>query len=47
MDEEEKDDLLIKTISTREELDEFEQAKILEAIEWSVRINHHLTTFSS
>jgi len=47
IDEEEKDDLLIRTISTREELDEFEQANILEAIVWSVRITHHLSTVLS
>lgn len=45
IDEEEKDDLLIKTISTREELDEFEQSNILEAIDWSSRINHNIDTF--
>ena len=34
LDEEEKEGLLIKTISTREELDEFEQLNIQNAIEW-------------
>lgn len=38
LDENEKEGLLIKTISTRGELDEFEQANIQEAIEWSIRI---------
>lgn len=35
--EEEKDDILLPTISTRGELDEFEQANIEKAIEWSMR----------
>lgn len=39
IDEEEKDELKIKTISTRGELDEFEQANIEEAIEWSLKAN--------
>jgi hypothetical protein len=34
LDEEEKDGLLIFTISTRGELDEFEQQNIEEAIQW-------------
>jgi Fic-DOC domain mobile mystery protein B len=37
IDEEEKDELKIKTISTRAELDEFEQANIEKAVEWSLR----------
>lgn len=37
LDEEEKEQLLIKTVSTRGELDEFEQANIQEAVEWSIR----------
>ena len=37
IDEDEKEGLLIKTISTRGELDEFEQANIQEAVEWSIR----------
>jgi len=37
LNEDEKEGLLIKTISTREELDEFEQANIQEAIEWSIK----------
>lgn len=37
LDEDEKDGLLIKTISTHGELDEFEQANIQQAIEWSIR----------
>jgi len=37
IDEDEKEGLLIKTISTRGELDEFEQVNIQEAIEWSIR----------
>lgn len=47
IDEEEKDDLLIRTISTREELDEFEQANILEAMYWSSRINHDINSVLS
>jgi len=39
IDEEEKEDLLLPTISTRGELDEFEQANIEKAIEWSLKIN--------
>jgi Fic-DOC domain mobile mystery protein B len=41
IDEEEKEELLIRTISTRSELDEFEQANILEAIEWSFKVKHN------
>jgi Fic-DOC domain mobile mystery protein B len=37
LDEDEKEGLLIKTISTKEELDEFEQTNIQQAIDWSVR----------
>ncbi len=37
IEEEEKEELKIKTISTRGELDEFEQANIEKAIEWSLR----------
>jgi len=37
IDEEEKEGLLIKTISTRGELDDFEQANIQEAVEWTMR----------
>ena len=37
IDEDEKEGLLIKTISTRGELDEFEQVNIQEAVEWSMR----------
>lgn len=37
--EEEKEGLLIKTISTREELDEFEQQNIESAIEWTLKQN--------
>lgn len=35
--EEEKEDILIPTISTRGELDEFEQANIEKAVEWSMK----------
>jgi|SRR3989339_47725 len=37
LDEEEKEGLKIKSISTRGELDEFEQHNIEKAIEWSIR----------
>jgi Fic-DOC domain mobile mystery protein B len=37
LDEDEKEGLLIKTISTRGELDEFEQANIQQAIEWTLK----------
>lgn len=36
LDEDEKDGLLIPTIATREELDEFEQQNIEEAIQWAL-----------
>jgi Fic-DOC domain mobile mystery protein B len=39
LDEEEKEGLLIKTITTRRELDEFEQQNIEKAIEWTIRRN--------
>jgi Fic-DOC domain mobile mystery protein B len=37
IDEDEKDGLLIKTISVRGELDEFEQINIQQAIEWTIK----------
>ena len=39
LDEDEKEGLLIKTISTRGELDEFEQANIQQAIVWTISNN--------
>jgi Fic-DOC domain mobile mystery protein B len=42
LEEDEKEDLLIKSISTRGELDEFEQANILEALEWSLRMHRKM-----
>ena len=39
IDEDEKEGLLIKTISTRGELNEFEQANIEKAVEWSLKNN--------
>jgi Fic-DOC domain mobile mystery protein B len=36
LDEEEKEGLLINTITTREELDEFEQLNIQKAVEWTI-----------
>jgi len=41
IDEDEKEGLLIKTISTRGELDEFEQLNIQQAIEWSLKTKFH------
>lgn len=40
LEEEEKEELKIKTISTKGELDEFEQANIEKAIEWSLKRKH-------
>ena len=37
LDEDEKEGLLIKTISTKGELDEFEQTNIQQAIEWTLK----------
>jgi fido (protein-threonine AMPylation protein) len=37
IDEDEKEGLLIPTISTRGELDEFEQANIQQAVEWTLK----------
>jgi Fic-DOC domain mobile mystery protein B len=37
IDEDEKEGLLIPTISTREELNEFEQVNIQQAIEWTLQ----------
>ncbi|MDR1453620.1 MAG: mobile mystery protein B [Candidatus Margulisbacteria bacterium] len=37
LDEDEKDGLLIPALSTREELDEFEQRNIEDAVEWSLK----------
>jgi fido (protein-threonine AMPylation protein) len=37
IDEDEKEGLLIPTISTRGELNEFEQANIEQAIEWTLK----------
>jgi Fic-DOC domain mobile mystery protein B len=37
LDQEEMDDLLSKTVSTRQELDEAEQLNIEEAVEWSLK----------
>jgi hypothetical protein len=37
IDEDEKEDILLPTISTRGELDEFEQANIEKAIQWSMK----------
>jgi len=36
LDEDEKEGLLIKSIATRGELDEFEQQNIEDAIQWSL-----------
>ncbi|GBR76735.1 cell filamentation protein Fic [Candidatus Termititenax persephonae] len=37
LDEDEKDGLLIKALSTKAELDEFEQRNIEDAVEWSLQ----------
>src|SRR5512133_2345754 len=37
IDDDEKEGLLLPTISTRGELNEFEQANIVQAIEWTIR----------
>ncbi len=37
IDEDEKEGLLIKTISTRSELDEFEQYNIEKAVQWTLK----------
>jgi len=37
LDEDEREGLLVKTISTRAELDEFEQMNIQQAIEWTLK----------
>ena len=42
IDEEEKEGLLIRTISTRGELDELEQANIVEALVWSSQVVHKM-----
>lgn len=39
LDEEEKEGLLIKTLTTKNELDEFEQLNIEKAIEWTIHTN--------
>ena len=47
LDEDEKDDLLIKTISTRSDLDEFEQLNIEEAKIWLLKTKPTLTKILS
>ncbi|CAN5413974.1 hypothetical protein BH10BAC5_BH10BAC5_18760 [soil metagenome] len=37
LDEDEKEGLLIKSITTREELNQFEQNNIEQTIEWTVK----------
>ncbi len=39
LDEDEKEGLLIPTIATRAELDEFEQQNIEEAVQWTLMRN--------
>lgn len=39
LDEDEKEGLKIKSITTQKELDEFEQLNIENAVEWTMRIN--------
>lgn len=38
LSEEEKEDLLVKSITTREELDELEQLNVEKAVEWTLNI---------
>jgi Fic-DOC domain mobile mystery protein B len=45
IDEDEKEGLLIPTISTRGELNEFEQANIQQAIEWTLKTRVDKTEF--
>lgn len=47
LDEDEKEGLLIRTISTRGELDEFEQANIEQAVEWSIAVKIDKAEFLS
>jgi Fic-DOC domain mobile mystery protein B len=42
LDEDEKEGLIVKTISTRGELDEFEQRNIESAVAWTLRRNYKL-----
>ncbi|RYF86779.1 MAG: mobile mystery protein B [Chitinophagaceae bacterium] len=44
LDEDEKEGLLIKTIATRGELDEFEQQNIEQAVAWSLSRNFKVDT---
>jgi Fic-DOC domain mobile mystery protein B len=44
IEEDEKEGLLIKTISTRGELDEFEQLNIEKAIEWTMKRKFDINT---
>ena len=39
LDEDEKEGLKIKSITTQKELDEFEQLNIEKAVEWTMRVN--------
>ena len=39
LDEDEKEGLKIKSITTQKELDEFEQLNIEKAVEWIIRVN--------
>lgn len=47
LDEDEKEGLIIKTISTRGELDEFEQRNIELAVAWTLRRNYKLEIYSN
>ena len=46
IDGEEKEGLLIQTISDHRELDEFEQKNIEQAIEWSLKLNTKVHVFT-
>ena len=39
LDEDEKEDIKIKSITTQGELDEFEQLNIEKAVEWTIHTN--------
>jgi fido (protein-threonine AMPylation protein) len=39
LDEDEKEGLKIKSITTQKELDQFEQLNIEKAVEWTLRVN--------
>lgn len=42
IDEDEKEELILKNISTKEELDQFEQINIEKAVQWTIRKSNSL-----